>query len=251
MLCNLFFTNCLIINYLLGAFATDWTYELGLCERCADKSSSNYPAWCHRNWVLNKSPFLLKYEPRITEKFIRKHIGDYSVYNHRQYVLYKMLETNIVDDQQESNNYSELISFVNRITSKEISTVDQLVNLLLPIGYMNRNEIQTKSFFYCMNIAAQDLDMCNELTNMYGYREAFQCHRRAVLKFIVESFKKYNSVDGDRDQPQNKMVKIDGSVYEFLECLRATEGELGEMHRKWCQTFLGFDYHDVNIVAIV
>lgn len=203
---------------------------------------------------MNKSPFLLKYEPRITEKFIRKHIGDYSGFNHRQYVLYKMLETNIVDDQHESNNYTELISFVCRITSKEISTIDQLVNLLLPIGHMNRNEIQTKSFFYCMNIAAQDLDMCNELTNMYGYREAFQCHRRAVLKFIVESFKKFNGVNVDQDQPQNKMVKIDGSVYEFLECLRTSEGELGEMHRKWCQTFLGFDYiidNDVNDVAIV
>lgn len=221
-----------------GAFATDWTYELGLCERCADKSSSNYPAWCHRNWVLNKSPFLLKYEPRITEKFIRKHIGDYSGYSHRQYVLYKMLETNIVDDQQESNNYSELIGFVSRITAKHISTIDQLIDLLLPIGQTNHNELETKSFFYCMNIAAQDLDMCNELTNMYGYREAFQCHRRSVLKFIVESFKKFNFVDADRDQPKNKMVKIDGSGYEFLKCLRASEGELGELHRKWCEIFL-------------
>lgn len=155
-----------------------------------------------------------------------------------------MLETNIVDDQQEANNYSELINFASRVTSKEISTVDQLFNLLLPTGQSNRNELQTKSFFYCMNIAAQDLDMCNELTNMYGYREAFQCHRRSVLKFIVESFKKFNFVDADREQPQNKMVKIDGSVYEFLECLSASEGELGELHRRWCQTFLGFHYRN-------
>lgn len=163
-----------------------------------------------------------------------------------------MLETNIVDDQQESNNYTELIDFVGRITSKQIATVDQLINLLLPpIGQTNHNELQTKSFLYCMNIAAQDLNMCNELTNMYGYREAFQCHRRSVLKFIVESFKKFNFVDGDSDQPQNKMVKIDGSVYEFLECLRASEGELGELHRKWCHTFLGFDYRTDVSVAIV
>lgn len=231
----------------LGAFATDWTYELGLCERCADKSASNYPAWCHRNWVLNKSPFLLKYEPRITEKFIRKHIGDYSGFNHRQYVLYKMLETNIVDDQQEVN--SELLCFVSKITSKDINTIDQLICILLPIGHVNRSDIQTKSFLYCMNIAAQDLDMCNELTTMYGHREAFQCHRRGVLKFIVDSFNKFNGVDVDREQPQNKMVKIDGGVPEFLECLRTSEGKLGEVHRKWCQTFLGFDYrndHDAN-----
>ncbi len=101
-----------------------------------------------------------------------------------------------------------------------------------------------------MNIAAQDLDMCNELITMYGYREAFQCHRRSVLKFIVESFKKFNSVDVGRDQPQNKMVKIDGSVYDFLECLRISEGELGELHRKWCQIFLGFDYHNDGISSV-
>lgn len=233
-----------------SAFATDWTYELGLCERCADKSSSNYPAWCHRNWVLNKSPFLLKYEPRITEKFIRKHIGDYSGFCHRQYVLYKMLETNIVDDQHESNNYDELFRFAGRITSKQIVTVDQLTNLLLPIGQTNHNDLEKKSFFYCMNIAAQDLDMCDELKAMYGYRESFQCHRRSVLKFIVESFRKFNFVKADSDPPQNKMVKIDGSACEFLDCLTASEGELGELHRKWCQIYLGFDYRNVNSFAV-
>lgn len=155
-----------------------------------------------------------------------------------------MLETNIVDDQPEANNYSELVNFVGRITSKQISTVDQLIDVLLPIGQTNHNDMETKSYFYCMNIAAQDLDMCNELTNMYGYREAFQCHRRSVLKFIVESYKKFNFIVADGDQPKNKIVKIDDSAYEFLKCLRATEGELGELHRKWCQIFLGFDYRN-------
>ncbi|KAG4076852.1 hypothetical protein HA402_006562 [Bradysia odoriphaga] len=98
-----------------------------------------------------------------------------------------------------------------------------------------------------MNIAAQDLDMCDELKTMYGHRESFQCHRRFVLKFIVESFKKFNYMKADSDQPQNKMVKIDGdTVYEFLDCLRTSEGKLGELHRKWCQIYLGFDYRNAG-----
>lgn len=161
-----------------------------------------------------------------------------------------MLETNIVDDQHESNNYDELFRFAGRITSKQIVTVDQLTNLLLPIGQTKHNDLEKKSFFYCMNIAAQDLDMCDELKTMYGYRESFQCHRRSVLKFIVESFRKFNFVKADSDPPQNKMVKIDGSACEFLDCLTASEGELGELHRKWCQIYLGFDYRNVNNFAV-
>lgn len=161
-----------------------------------------------------------------------------------------MLETNIVDDQQESSNYAELINFVCRITSKQISTIDQLTTLLLPIGQTTHNDLEKKSFFYCMNIAAQDLDMCDELKTMYGYRESFQCHRRSVLKFIVESFRKFNIVRVDSEQPQNKMVKIDGNEYDFLECLLASEGKLGELHRKWCQIYLGFDFRNATSFTI-
>lgn len=198
----------------------DWTRELSLCERCASKSLSNYQAWAHRQWVLQKAPFLLQYELQTTERFIRKHIGDYSGYYHRQFVLYKMNE--LIYFEHEPNNegnlaqYAPLINYLASIGSMDAGTIrDQLptptdsptqpqsimngdyqmpawktlIKIITPerdTDNTDNDKIRIKSFLYCMNVAAYDLKFTSELKEMFGYREAFECHRRAIIRFLAE-----------------------------------------------------------------
>ncbi|XP_031624387.1 protein prenyltransferase alpha subunit repeat-containing protein 1-B [Contarinia nasturtii] len=183
----------------------DWTRELSLCERCASKSLSNYQAWSHRQWVLQKSPFLLQYELQTSERFIRKHIGDYSVYSHRQFVLYKMDELKYfeLESSNEFNitQYAALINYLASIGSSDANTIRNqmstsnidykhtpawkiLIRIITPERDCN-DKIRIKSFLYCMNVAAYDLKFINELKEMFGYREAFECHRRAVNRFLA------------------------------------------------------------------
>ena len=229
---------------------------MGLCERCADKSSSNYHAWCHRQWVLQKAPYLLKYESRQSEKFIRKHIGDYSGYNHRQHVLTKLLETEFYEIET-SNDYTTLWDYV--ISSLNLaqqtlplsSTKEQeLMKIILPNfcdsscareSSKIKNKIQ--SLLYCLNLAAYDLQLCKELKSMFGYREAFDCHRRAVLKFIVDNVLALDNASSS--EPQMKMLKLSENQKEpnpFLNALREAEGKLSDTHKDWCHKFLGFDF---------
>lgn len=199
----------------------DWTRELSLCERCASKSLSNYQAWAHRQWVLQKAPFLLQYELQTTERFIRKHIGDYSGYFHRQFVLYKMNELVYFEHEpiNEGNlaQYAALINYLASIGSTDAETIRSqlptpttdsptqfqpkangdyqmpawkiLMKIIMPqrdYDSADNDKIRIKSFLYCLNVAAYDLKLTSELKEMFGYREAFECHRRAVIRFLAD-----------------------------------------------------------------
>lgn len=193
----------------------DWTRELSLTERCSSKSLSNYQAWQHRQWVLQKANnnYLLKYEFATTERFIRKHIGDYSSYCHRQFVLYKMNELHYFeyDPNAESNlqQYSALIRYLkshglidgsladdlNEITQQQNDAYEPawktLMKIIVPqrdydINISDNDKIRIKTFLYCMNVAAYDLKFVDELKEMFGYREAFECHRRAIVEFMAD-----------------------------------------------------------------
>lgn len=199
----------------------DWMRELSLCERCASKSLSNYQAWAHRQWVLQKAPFLLQFELQTTERFIRKHIGDYSGYYHRQFVLYKMNELNYFEHEthNESNlaQYAALISYLASIGSTDAETIRDclptsrdsptqpkpmvshgdshmpawkiLMKIITPerdYNIADNDEIRIKSFLYCLNVATYDLKFTNELKEMFGYREAFKCHKRAIIRFLAD-----------------------------------------------------------------
>lgn len=181
----------------------DWTRELSLTERCSAKSLSNYQAWSHRQWALQKAPFLLQYELATTERFIRKHIGDYSCYSHRQFVLYKMYELGYFeyDINADTNftQYSPLIQYLSTIDTLN-GTVDVrqqpanvapwkwLMHIIAPQREFNgENAIaRAKTFLYCMNVAAYDLRFIDEMRQMFGEREAFDCHRRSITQFMAD-----------------------------------------------------------------
>lgn len=190
----------------------DWTRELALTERCASKSLSNYQAWAHRQWVLQKAPFLLQYELQTTERFIRKHIGDYSGYFHRQFILNKMNELIYFDHEPINDGnlsqYAALINYLASIGSSDAQTICNqqfstpvsdrvishlpawkiLVKIIIPqrLDNTDNDNVRIRSFLYCLNIAAYDLKLTSELKEMFGYREAFECHRRAIINFLAE-----------------------------------------------------------------
>lgn len=254
----------------------DWTRELSLCERCASKSLSNYHAWCHRQWVLQKAPFLLHYELATTERFIRKHIGDYSGYHHRQFVLRKMYELCYCEQEPMSvagshaeggggggvgGEYSALVKYLTSIGCDVTMSDDAtaLMHIIVPRRNLSRitdpDKIRMKSFLYCLNVCAYDLEFVEEMRQMYGYREAFECHRKAIVKFMVDRCLEWSLAAAgtsvlnrcksmpNREQPLEKMSKTtsnhdDGGI---LAALKRTEVDNdNEMHRKWCDIFLKY-----------
>lgn len=209
-----------------------------MSEKCADRNRSNYHAWTHRQWVLQNETNLLKFEFNVTEKFIRKHITDYSCYYHRQFVLSKMFEYRIFDD--DVVEYSYLINFINTQSSLLVSNTNDLIKLILPdINYNLINDICLKSFLFCLNQASYDIEMCLELKGMYGNREAFENHRRSTVKFMVDSCRSTNSIT--EDQPLRKLTKFDEKPNLFLNLIKENEEKAGEKNTKWSRLFLGFD----------
>lgn len=203
--------------------------------------------------MLQKAPSLLKYEVRFTEKFIRKHISDYSGYNHRQHMLLKLLETGFYEEHQSISDYSSLCEFIKSVCKAQVNSIEHLVRLF-GNGFVYDHKVKTKLF--CLNIAAHDLQLCSELTNMYGYRESFNCHRKAVLKFIVDQIvggQKTMAVTPPEElPPQMKIAKADtdrnDELSDLLTGIKVSEGLLGELHRRWCTIFLGFDFSDAIIL---
>uniref|UniRef100_A0A182KBU5 Protein prenyltransferase alpha subunit repeat-containing protein 1 n=1 Tax=Anopheles christyi TaxID=43041 RepID=A0A182KBU5_9DIPT len=197
--------------------AIDWAFEISLCEKCADKSNTNYHAWCHRQWVLMKAPNLLKYEVYKTEKFIRKHIHDYSCYNHRQFVLTKMFEMCYYDEEDDgseelpdvpgngttsrSRKYNALCELIESLTGgggggtgssvpspTDDSTVNNLLRYLLPAITKEHelNQLRVRTFLYCLNLAAYDLRLCCELATLHSVSQALENHRKFMVKFLID-----------------------------------------------------------------
>ncbi|XP_055547579.1 protein prenyltransferase alpha subunit repeat-containing protein 1-B [Wyeomyia smithii] len=237
--------------YLFQSFdAIDWSFEIGLCEKCADKSTTNYHAWCHRQWVVMKAPHLLKFEIYKTEKFIRKHIHDYSCYNHRQFVLTKMLEGTYFDEDDD-HDFSELMNYVGQLMDSTVANVDDLLRWIVPsVNREQINEIKLRSFLYCLNVAAYDLRFCEELKSLYGESKAFENHRRYMIKFIVDWCRKApctltsgaKSTQSVGSQPLNKITKLDAQESAFLRAVKDGEkSRITPQHRTWCKLFLDFD----------
>lgn len=243
-----------------GAESIDWSVEIGICDRCADKSSSNYHAWSHRLWVLQKAPpNVLKSEVFLTEKFIKKHISDYSCYHYRRSLLEHLFEQSFYCDIDNIDCFSSLKDFINYCQVVTVSTTDEILLTLLPklTAALNQNngtklsqrtlqqfQEKVKSFLYCCNLAAFDIKLCDELKNLYGARESFENHRRASLKFIVDNCVKMNAIKmvDQCSSPVTKHCKYDYTENEFLLAVKKSEAMLGEKHRQWCSLFLGFDF---------
>lgn len=229
-----------------SAESIDWTIELSLCERCADKNTSNYHAWSHRQWVLDKADALLKFEMYKTEKHIRKNVHDYSCYHHRQFVLRKLYQYGFYDPEEK--HFREIIDLTNVIIKGAVvDNLSELINVLIPnFEFDQMNEHKLNSFLYCINYAASDIKFTEELKYMFGDSTAFEAHRRAMIQFIVEIIRHANSTNTiliDCWQPSSKVIRVGDVETVFLQGLKSLETNR-ENTRKWSRIFLGFTYHD-------
>ncbi|XP_059619642.1 protein prenyltransferase alpha subunit repeat-containing protein 1 [Phlebotomus argentipes] len=234
----------------------DLAFEISLCERCADRNSSNYHAWSHRLWVLDQEPRFLHFEIYLTEKFIRRHISDYSAYHHRVVVLRKLLQVGEMESE-ENSDYASLCDLIDCLLGAGVAvgkTPSELLIVLLPNApattclAWSANK-QFKSLLHCLNLAAYDLQLTEELRETFGEREAFELHRRSVVQFIVESCRLFDgsfatghdgmasSVNNCHSPPASKASRREN---RFLDTLRRKEAQRSEATRKWCQLFLDF-----------
>lgn len=226
-----------------SAESIDWTIELSLCERCADKKTSNYHAWSHRQWILDKAAHLLKFEMYKTEKHIRKNVHDYSCFHHRQFVLRKLYEYNFYESDE--TQYKEITDLANVVLKgTTISSLSELCSVLIPHFTVDQmNESKLKSFLYCINYAASDIKFSEELRFMFGDSAAFEAHRRAMVQFIFEIVRHANSTNVimvDCWQPSSKVIRVDDKSCTdtaLLVGLKALEANR-DSTRKWCSIFL-------------
>jgi protein prenyltransferase alpha subunit repeat containing protein 1 len=184
------------LYFILGLETIDWNFELGLCEKCADKKAGNYHAWNHRQWVLQKSANLLNFELIKTEKFIRKNVSDYSCYHHRNVVLMKLFEFCFYD--LDELNVENLIKYVNDVLQGDrvFENLNDLIAYLIPnVRAETISPNKLNCFLYCLNIAFNDIRLCNELYQIYGKYEAFSCYKRITIKFIVDIIRIVNQTN--------------------------------------------------------
>ncbi|KAH8294462.1 hypothetical protein KR018_008819 [Drosophila ironensis] len=238
-----------------SADAIDWPNEIGICERAADRCASNYHAWSHRQWILQSGPCLLQSELMRTEKFMRKHISDYSCYHYRQVLLNRAYELCFALPTEGSGSSS--LASLQQLLAHNYgldceAKAEDLLNLMLPdIKPSSVNEKRLRSFLYCCNVAAHDMRLCAEQRIMYGARDCFELHRRAALKFIVEQCVRLqlDQVNGPAShpaEPANKLryhlSQLDLTGHSFLDAVRHAEFALGSKHRRWCNLHLSFAY---------
>lgn len=139
-------------------------------------------------WTLDQDPSLLRHELLSTEKFIRKHISDYSAFHHRSVVLKKLYSLQLFDS---GGNLDELMELVRENTGYQPRTTEKLVRVLLPVRYASERDVDQwlrcrslNTFVRTLNWIAYDLKMMDELTQTFGERETFHSHRRSLLQFL-------------------------------------------------------------------
>ncbi|KAH8387303.1 hypothetical protein KR093_006120 [Drosophila rubida] len=231
-----------------SADAIDWPHEISICERAADRCASNYHAWSHRQWVLQNAPCLLQSELMRTEKFIRKHISDYSSYHYRQVLLSRAYELGYHVADEQLSSLRDLLAEYQLAADPNVDVDEALLQLLLPNH--DRSSVSAprlRSFLYCCNVAASDVRLCVEQRALYGQRECFELHRRAVLKFIVEQCVRLLlylppvSVAASGGSQLNELLpQFDCESHPFLVAVRRAETAQGEKHKRWCHIHLNF-----------
>ncbi|KAH8420003.1 hypothetical protein KR009_004788 [Drosophila setifemur] len=234
-----------------SADAIEWPNEIGICERAADRCASNYHAWSHRQWILQSGPCLLQSELLRTEKFMRKHISDYSCYHYRQVLLGRAFELCFALPPTESP--TPLASLQQLLANYGLECgprAEDLLELLLPqVDRSAVGEQRLRSFLYCCNVAASDMRLCVEQRAMYGPRDCFELHRRAALKFIVEQCVRLQTglassgpFPKAAEELQLRLSQFDFETHPFLGAVRRVESALGGRHRRWCNLHLSFGY---------
>lgn len=186
-------------------------------------------------WTLDKDPSLLRHELMSTEKFIRRHISDYSAFHHRMVVLRKLYAQQLFDS---GGHLNELLDLVGAHTGYRPLTTEKLVRVLLPVRHVSESDLDQwlrsrslNTFLRTLNWIAYDLRMMEEFSQMFGERETFHAHRRSLLEFLRALCTEWNKEDETRlsFSPVSKIFRRSTSAErEFGHTTNGTAAEGGD-----------------------
>lgn len=89
--------------------------------------------------------------------------------------------------------YDDLLQLIQKYSNEDetkVATFKDLITYLLPNAEQfygdNINVHKLRSFVYCLNLVAHDIVMIQELKELFGHYEAFECFKRIIIKFAIE-----------------------------------------------------------------
>ncbi|KAL4710964.1 hypothetical protein ACJJTC_017929 [Scirpophaga incertulas] len=184
--------------------------ELQICELASDKSPNNYHSWNHRMWVVTQLKtytqfdidFLFIKEYNFSERWIAKHVSDYSCFHYRQFCIQNIFSIsmdrwntfeNIIDNSLKRNFIKTLaVNFPNDVTVQASEhdlltySEDSLINLLL--CYSNKTcHCVTNNVLICrkLEVLFHELLLNNDLLRYYKYHETMWYHRRFIVHQLL------------------------------------------------------------------
>lgn len=142
--------------------------EINICEAAADRYPNNYHAWTHRIWCLSHtSPTLLQREWVSSEKWIERHVSEYSGFHYRQKLL-SFLLSYVQRSSFDSENIKLIIFRVDEVTDSFLHNVKNL-------------ELTIQSIPLTLKLLIHELSMNTDLIQCFIGHEALWCHRRYIF----------------------------------------------------------------------
>lgn len=185
--------------------------ELQICELASDKSPNNYHSWNHRIWFVNKLKtiknfdlhFLYIKEYDFSERWIAKHVSDYSCFHYRQFCIRNIFSVtsdrwHSFDNTINSNFRKGFVKILsenlpNDLTVKAsetdmfLYTEENLVNFLLCYNTNKNCSCVTDFVLVCrkLEVLFHELVLSNELLRFYKYHETMWYHRRFIVHEVM------------------------------------------------------------------
>ncbi|CAG9790860.1 unnamed protein product [Diatraea saccharalis] len=184
--------------------------EIYVCDLASDKSANNYHSWNHRIWIINllkkcknfDVQFLFIKEYDFSERWLAKHVSDYSCFHYRQFCIENIFLVSVerwstFDNHINGYNRRSLIKTLGNNFPKDITVQaseadlltysdESLVNLLL--SYSNKKcNCTVDNVLLCRKIEVlfHELDLNSELLRFYKYHEAMWYHRRFIVHKLI------------------------------------------------------------------
>ncbi|XP_074667735.1 protein prenyltransferase alpha subunit repeat-containing protein 1 [Strix aluco] len=145
--------------------------EMNVCSEAAGRYPSNYNAWSHRIWVLQRLGKLtvkvLLDELASTKYWVSMHVSDHSGFHYRQFLLKSLIgrtvtDNNVLVQNQMVNEQNPSLQMEKESAGAEAACAEEQ-SLDLP----HRLE--------------EELELCTELIDTYPGHETLWCHRRRVF----------------------------------------------------------------------
>ncbi|XP_042643532.1 protein prenyltransferase alpha subunit repeat-containing protein 1 isoform X2 [Tyto alba] len=148
--------------------------EMCVCSEAAGRYPSNYNAWSHRIWVLQRLGKLtvkvLLDELSSTKYWVSMHVSDHSGFHYRQFLLKSLIgrtvtDNNVLVQNQKINEQSPSLQNEKESAGAEAACTEQ----------------QSMDLPRCLE---EELELCTELIDTYPGHETLWCHRRRVFYLL-------------------------------------------------------------------